>query len=61
MEYAGFMLICLILIVYLTIGSYMEIKMFPWGHETGVIICFGIALSIIVSLIEHEALDMLKW
>lgn len=61
MEYLGFMLICLILIVYLTIGSYMEIKMFKWGHETGVIICFGIILSIIVSLIEHEALDMLKW
>lgn len=54
-------MICLILISYLTIGSYMELKMFRWGHETGVIIFFGVLISIIISLVEHENLDFVQW
>ena len=41
------MLVCVILILYLTIGSYMELKMFKWGHETGVIILIGIVIAVI--------------
>jgi hypothetical protein len=46
-EFVGYMLVCVILILYLTIGSYMELKMFKWGHETGVIIFIGIIISVV--------------
>lgn len=61
LEFVGFMMICFILILYLTIGSYMEMKMFKWGHETGVIIFCGMVISIIISWAEHESLDFIKW
>ena len=41
----GFMVL---LILYITIGSYMEVKKFSFGHETGVIIILGAMCSIIV-------------
>jgi len=54
LEFVGFMMITFILLLYLTIGSYMEIKMFRWGHETGIIILCGILLSVIVASVENE-------
>ena len=61
LEYLGYMMICFILIFYLSIGSYMELKMFKWGHETGVIILGGITISIIITLIENEKINFLVW
>ena len=52
MEFVGYMLVCVILILYLTIGSYMELKMFKWGHETGVIIFIGIIIGLIYHFIH---------
>jgi hypothetical protein len=37
-----------LLILYVTIGSYMEVKKFSFGHETGVIIIIGALFSGIV-------------
>jgi NhaP-type Na+/H+ or K+/H+ antiporter len=34
-----------LLIMYITIGSYMEVNKFSFGHETGVIILLGAACS----------------
>ena len=45
----GFMVL---LILYVTIGSYMEVKKFSFGHETGVIIILGgICSSIVYSIL----------
>ena len=41
----GFMVL---LILYITIGSYMEVRKFAFGHETGVIIILGALCSIAV-------------
>jgi NhaP-type Na+/H+ or K+/H+ antiporter len=35
----------ILLILYVTIGSYMEVKKFSFGHETGVIILLGAMCS----------------
>ena len=41
----GFMVL---LILYITIGSFMEVKKFSFGHETGVIIILGAVCSSLV-------------
>lgn len=61
MEFVGYMLVCMILILYLTIGSYMELKMFKWGHETGVIILIGIIIGLIYHLIHQGEDHVLEW
>ena len=37
-----------LLILYITIGSFMEVKKFSFGHETGVIIILGAVCSSLV-------------
>lgn len=37
-----------LLAVYIIIGTWMEIKHFCIGHETGVIILIGIAVSVTI-------------
>lgn len=61
LEFIGYMLVCVILILYLTIGSYMELKMFKWGHETGVIILIGVVISVIYHTLHLGGDTMLKW
>ena len=49
-----------LLILYITIGTYMEDKHPPVGHETGVIIIIGIAFSL-VSYINDKDAVYLNW
>ena len=51
---AGLIIIS-ILLVYTTVGMWMEQKKFPWGHETGVIIIFGIFISFLVSATSDQS------
>ena len=44
----------LVLIVFVFVGAWMEHKHLPFGHETGFIILFGMAISVILSNIEHD-------
>ena len=44
----GLIMFMVLLIMYITIGSYMEVKKFAFGHETGVIIMLGAMCSGIV-------------
>ena len=44
----GIILFSALLIVYVTVGSYMEIKKFSFGHETGAIILIGMMVSAVV-------------
>lgn len=61
MEFIGYMLVCVILMLYLTIGSYMELKMFKWGHETGVIIIIGIVVAVIYEATHQGDDAVLEW
>jgi sodium/hydrogen exchanger-like protein 6/7/sodium/hydrogen exchanger 8 len=40
--------------MYITIGSFMEKAHFPVGHETGVMILFGIGASYIIRFFAHK-------
>ena len=60
-QLAAEILIFAILITYLSIGSFMEIKMYKWGHETGVIILFGIAISFSFYAVNGKDTEFLKW
>lgn len=44
----------MILIFYVTVGSWMEKKHFIIGHETGVLIIFGIVLSLILDFFDEK-------
>lgn len=45
----GFVVVFVVLTLYITIGSFMEMMHFPVGHETGVIILVGILISIVTT------------
>ena len=40
------------LVVFVLVGSYMESKHLPFGHETGFIIPFGMLISFIAYSID---------
>jgi uncharacterized membrane protein YjfL (UPF0719 family) len=46
----GLIMFMVMLILYITIGSYMEVKKFKFGHETGVIIIIGAFVSGLIYL-----------
>ena len=45
----------ILLILYITIGSWMEIKHFCIGHETGVIILIGMLVSVVAEHVDEDA------
>lgn len=48
-EYAyGALIIFILLLIYTVGGSYMEYKHTPFGHETGVILVLGLAVSAVL-------------
>ena len=50
-----FIIFLITLILFTVVGSYMETKHFIFGHETGVVIIFGMILSLIVYQFDsHE-------
>ena len=56
----GFIVPSCVLLLYLSIGSWMETKHFAFGHETGVIIIIGIIISAITASIKDDV-SFLKW
>jgi NhaP-type Na+/H+ or K+/H+ antiporter len=54
-------LFILLLLVYITIGSWMETMNFTVGHETGVIIIIGIIISILLELWTGNNLRLFSW
>ena len=50
-----YVIFLLVLITFVTVGSWMESKHLPWGHETGFIILFGMLISYVTSRISEEA------
>lgn len=60
-EALPYIIMLLVLISYLTIGSWMEIKKFKICHETGVIIVAGIILSLILRTISTKVEEDLKF
>ena len=57
---SGYIVPVLVLMIYLTIGSWMETKHFSFGHETGVIIAIGIAISFTIKAVGDD-LNFLEW
>ena len=57
----GYIVTIIVLMVYLTIGSWMETKHFAFGHETGVIIVIGICISFIIKSTDDPELRFLEW
>jgi len=55
------MMFIFVLMVYITIGSYMEVKQFKFGHETGAIIIFGMGFSAIITFIKFDWLDLFEF
>lgn len=39
------LIIMIMLVIYIVVGGYMEVKKVPFGHETGLAIILGIAIS----------------
>lgn len=60
MTLVGFMIPIGVLLLYVTIGSWMETKHFCFGHETGVIIIVGMLISIVIANIKDN-IDFLEW
>ena len=56
----GFVVVFFTLVLYITIGSFMEKMHFPVGHETGVIIIVGIVISVITIKLDPTA-EFLEW
>ncbi len=54
-------LFILLLLGYITIGSWMETKHFSIGHETGVIIIIGIIISSLLELWTGNNLKIISW
>ena len=50
-----------LLALYIIIGTWMEIKHFCIGHETGVIILIGIAVSVTIYHFEGPKAEQLQW
>ena len=52
----GYIMFIVLLILYIIIGSYMEVNKFSFGHETGVIILLGAMCSgvVYIFLITHN-------
>ena len=55
------MLFLVMLIFYINIGLYMEKKQFRFGHETGVVIIFGLAVSFTIKAMEEEFVPYLEF
>ena len=55
--YKSIMAFTSVLILYITIGSWMEKKKFVCCHETGAIIFVGIILSIFLEIFDHETAE----
>ena len=55
--YKGLMVFITILVLYISVGSWMEKKKFVICHETGFIIVFGIILSILLEIYDHETAE----
>ena len=56
----GFIIPVAILMLYLTIGSWMETKHFCFGHETGVIILIGMLISTVIACVKDD-IGFLEW
>ena len=39
------LIVMIMLVIYIVVGGYMEVKKVPFGHETGLAIILGIAIS----------------
>lgn len=50
----GLIVVLSTLVLYVLIGSFMEMMHFPVGHETGVIIIVGIVISIVTTVIDPD-------
>lgn len=48
------MIFIFVLTVYITVGSYMEVKQFAVGHETGAIIVFGFIFSFLAFMVKGD-------
>jgi NhaP-type Na+/H+ or K+/H+ antiporter len=57
--YKGILAFSCVLILYTTIGSWMEIKKFCVCHETGVIIVLGIGISLFLEKVDHETISII--
>ena len=51
-----FIIFLCVLILFIFIGAYMEVKQFKFGHETGVILVIGIIISVIAHAVKGEGL-----
>ena len=61
LQIIGFLVTVVLLMLYLTIGMYMESKHFRFGHETGVIIIIGIIISILTVIFHNKDVSFLEW
>jgi hypothetical protein len=61
LQIIGFLVTVILLMLYLTIGMYMESKHFRFGHETVVIIIIGIITSIITVFSHNKDVSFLEW
>ena len=57
----GIMLLLLMLIFYINVGLFMEKMEFRFGHETGVIIVFGIGVSFLIKYIKEDFVKQLEF
>ena len=51
----------LLLVGYISIGSWMETKHFLVGHETGVIIIVAIVISALLEIWTENNIKIIKW
>jgi hypothetical protein len=57
----GFIIFLFTLGVYISVGSWMETKKLPFGHETGAIIIYGMIFSFVVELAKSEWLALFQF
>ena len=50
-----YIIFLVVLIAFVTVGSYMEHSHLKFGHETGFILLFGILISVIVWYFDKDA------
>ena len=43
--YIAYIVLLTIMVIYVTVGTYMERKHAPFGHETGIVIIIGITIG----------------
>ena len=52
--YIAYIVLLLIMLVYVTMGTWMERRHCKFGHETGVVIILGIGVGAILHYVEKE-------